>query len=425
MKKLLSLLLTFSIFAAATIPAGAVVDPVVDKLKEAVNIYTSSRCSNYYGDANLLFEEGEAPSEVVACAVTSYIHHEDLNRYIYRVDNGRRSFYRMPYNTFMQYATCHFDYLPNFKTSDMYNAEKESLSFVIDDPLGFDFYDIIGYTPQSNGRYIVYIAYAITKSYNKENPRGEKYIDWLDESDSTYYQILGKYKMVVDLSGEYPKYISFSETDNFNGMENESKSFSYTTGNYETHWRSITAKAGVLPIRTQASIQDISNTPDSYWIAEYLDNNNSRFSSFIVSVTCNNDAIQPDGNVSVCLTVPYDYDTSKCVVYSLDNNNEKIYYPILETYNGYIYDDYIQCGTICFDVNQFDTSGKTTYVIEEYKNFLRGDADGNSVINVSDIIYIKSLIMDERYKPTADMNGDNTVNVSDIINLKSFIMSQS
>ena len=45
----------------------------------------------------------------------------------------------------------------------------------------------------------------------------------------------------------------------------------------------------------------------------------------------------------------------------------------------------------------------------------RGDANGDTAINVNDIIYLKRNLLNPALPPYADCNGDGVVNVNDII----------
>ena len=58
---------------------------------------------------------------------------------------------------------------------------------------------------------------------------------------------------------------------------------------------------------------------------------------------------------------------------------------------------------------------------------IKGDADNNGVVNVSDILMMKNLIMsgewNAEYLARCDIDGNNTINVSDILAVKNIIMS--
>lgn len=60
---------------------------------------------------------------------------------------------------------------------------------------------------------------------------------------------------------------------------------------------------------------------------------------------------------------------------------------------------------------------------------IKGDVDNNKVVNVSDIISLKSLIMNGKWSDAqlkaGDMNNDNTLTVSDMLSIKNIIMTQA
>ena len=58
---------------------------------------------------------------------------------------------------------------------------------------------------------------------------------------------------------------------------------------------------------------------------------------------------------------------------------------------------------------------------------VKGDVDGNGVVNVSDIMTLKNLIMNSSWTPeqlkAGDMNNDGTLTVGDMLSIKSIIMA--
>ena len=59
-----------------------------------------------------------------------------------------------------------------------------------------------------------------------------------------------------------------------------------------------------------------------------------------------------------------------------------------------------------------------------YFNSMVGDLNGDDVINVLDIVYLVSLVLDNQYNENADLNEDGTVNILDIVNLISIILNE-
>ena len=52
-----------------------------------------------------------------------------------------------------------------------------------------------------------------------------------------------------------------------------------------------------------------------------------------------------------------------------------------------------------------------------------GDVNGDSVINVQDIVLTINLVMIEGYNSAADLNSDNIVNVLDIVQIVNIILN--
>ena len=89
-------------------------------------------------------------------------------------------------------------------------------------------------------------------------------------------------------------------------------------------------------------------------------------------------------------------------------------------------------GTRTFHNNGDDTwEDVTRYYYSEmitiYENIIQGDANGDSEVNVADIVEIVNFILGKPsakfLETAADLNGDGEVNVSDIVKLVSIIMS--
>ena len=62
-----------------------------------------------------------------------------------------------------------------------------------------------------------------------------------------------------------------------------------------------------------------------------------------------------------------------------------------------------------------------------YVDHVLGDANGDGILNVTDIVATVNYIMekpsDDFNKKAADLNGDGDVNVTDIVKMVSIIMS--
>jgi len=63
-------------------------------------------------------------------------------------------------------------------------------------------------------------------------------------------------------------------------------------------------------------------------------------------------------------------------------------------------------------------------VVEEYYHqSILGDINGDTLVNIQDIILVINLILNGEYDLIADINLDNTVNVLDIIQLVNIILN--
>lgn len=67
-----------------------------------------------------------------------------------------------------------------------------------------------------------------------------------------------------------------------------------------------------------------------------------------------------------------------------------------------------------------------TYMIAQISDFIMGDVDGNGVVNVSDMMTLKNLIMSGEWTAEqlarGDIDGNGTLNVSDMMAIKNIIM---
>ena len=66
------------------------------------------------------------------------------------------------------------------------------------------------------------------------------------------------------------------------------------------------------------------------------------------------------------------------------------------------------------------------YYIDLPSTYVKGDANGDGVVNVTDIMavanYILKIQMQTFYEAAADVNGDNSVNVTDIMGIANIIL---
>tara|TARA_Y100000996_G_scaffold190224_1_gene148693 strand:- start:1817 stop:2290 length:474 start_codon:yes stop_codon:yes gene_type:complete len=64
-------------------------------------------------------------------------------------------------------------------------------------------------------------------------------------------------------------------------------------------------------------------------------------------------------------------------------------------------------------------------IIEEYyaANSILGDINGDTFINVQDVVLLVDLVIDGSYDITGDLNSDNATNVLDIVQIVNIIIS--
>ena len=64
-------------------------------------------------------------------------------------------------------------------------------------------------------------------------------------------------------------------------------------------------------------------------------------------------------------------------------------------------------------------------IIEEYyaANSILGDINGDTFINVQDVVLLVDLVIDGLYDITGDLNSDNATNVLDIVQIVNIIIS--
>ena len=92
----------------------------------------------------------------------------------------------------------------------------------------------------------------------------------------------------------------------------------------------------------------------------------------------------------------------------------------------------------CYETNQcswynagnygywYDNCYGGTYEIDnsycEESNYMQGDLNGDSIINVLDVIAIVDIILNQESSDLADMNGDGIINILDVIDLIEIIL---
>ena len=56
-------------------------------------------------------------------------------------------------------------------------------------------------------------------------------------------------------------------------------------------------------------------------------------------------------------------------------------------------------------------------------NSIAGDVNGDTLLNIQDVILIVNLVLSNQFNPSADLNGDNQINIQDIVLLVNIILN--
>ena len=60
---------------------------------------------------------------------------------------------------------------------------------------------------------------------------------------------------------------------------------------------------------------------------------------------------------------------------------------------------------------------------EHYQQSIIGDVNGDSIINIQDIVLTVNLVMSEEYNSSADLNSDGVTNILDIVQILNIILN--
>ena len=113
--------------------------------------------------------------------------------------------------------------------------------------------------------------------------------------------------------------------------------------------------------------------------------------------------------------------------------DEAFDYPIREQFHPFSYHKQIAIlghdGQMIGDIflNQGLNNSAKNYILEiiedNYQQTLSGDVNGDSVLDISDIIILIDFILADIYDENGDMNGDGGLNIQDIILLSNAIIN--
>tara|TARA_Y100001970_G_scaffold231252_1_gene287400 strand:- start:755 stop:1225 length:471 start_codon:yes stop_codon:yes gene_type:complete len=76
-----------------------------------------------------------------------------------------------------------------------------------------------------------------------------------------------------------------------------------------------------------------------------------------------------------------------------------------------------------FSLGNTEKSYIRSVLEEHYQQSIIGDVNGDSVINVQDIVLTVNLVMNEEYNSSADLNSDGVANVLDIVLIVNIILN--
>ena len=94
------------------------------------------------------------------------------------------------------------------------------------------------------------------------------------------------------------------------------------------------------------------------------------------------------------------------------------HYLVILDYNGN-YIDHIDV----FSLGNSEKSQIRSILEEYYHQSIIGDVNGDSVINIQDIVLTVNLVMSGEYNSAADLNSDGTTNVLDIVQIVNIILN--
>ena len=94
------------------------------------------------------------------------------------------------------------------------------------------------------------------------------------------------------------------------------------------------------------------------------------------------------------------------------------HYLVILDYNGN-YIDHIDV----FSLGNSEKSQIRSILEEYYQQSIIGDVNGDSVINVQDIVLTVNLVMSGEYNSAADLNSDSVINVLDIVQIINIILN--
>ena len=94
------------------------------------------------------------------------------------------------------------------------------------------------------------------------------------------------------------------------------------------------------------------------------------------------------------------------------------HYLVILDYNGNYIDD-----IDVFSLGNSEKSQIRSILEQYYQQSIIGDVNGDSIINVQDIVLTVNLVMSGEYNISADLNSDGVTNVLDIVQIVNIILN--
>ena len=140
-----------------------------------------------------------------------------------------------------------------------------------------------------------------------------------------------------------------------------------------------------------------------------IDENN--FKLYNIYMAENGSVEQPDSTVTVSIPLPEGYDSTRCSIYRVGENNNMI------NMNAYY-----ENGYMIFTTDHFSLYA----VVDENMQLLTGDVNGDGVISIADATtlqkYLANIVdFNDEQLATADTNGDGSVSIADATQIQRYL----
>lgn len=156
-------------------------------------------------------------------------------------------------------------------------------------------------------------------------------------------------------------------------------------------------KFQVTKIEEEKAIEDVTNSLGKFKINDCV--------LYDMTLTKDNIQVQPDGEITICIPVPENVNTTNCKVFYIDKSGNA-------TDMNAVYEN----GYMVFNTDHF-----SYYALVELLEELLGDFDSTGIVDSDDAIHLlcNTLFGEDMYplNQDADLNGDGTVDSDDAVYL--------